>query len=149
MLDEMALRRSDFLPGVRIRLADGQEWTLPGAPSGDPGPEAGGPEPDALGADYAGIVAAILEAENEAERRRAELALGIALLARNYRLAPSDFRAVLGACSGMSAAANVGLALHAVAREHVECLRPPSVHRHPGSDSILRPRRLCGLLRSR
>src|SRR5688572_24493754 len=66
MLDEPTRRRPDFLPGGPIRLADGQDWTFPA-----PGEAAD------FGPDYAALVAAIDEAEDPAERLRAELALAI------------------------------------------------------------------------
>ncbi|MBV8608013.1 MAG: hypothetical protein JO034_11220, partial [Singulisphaera sp.] len=61
MLDEQARRRSTFSEGTTIRLADGQFWSLPGRRSDHSDPE------------YDATFVAIFEAEDVAERLRAEL----------------------------------------------------------------------------
>src|SRR5262245_36529215 len=95
MRDENALRRPDFLGGIPIRFADDQAWTLPEPPPGAPGEKRFLDNGTGLGPDYEAAVAAVLEAEDEPERLRAELALTILLLGRNYNLAPEDFQALL------------------------------------------------------
>src|SRR4051794_40414025 len=105
MTDEWCLRRPDFLPGTQVRLGGGQEWTLPDPPA-RPAVNASGPaDPwrggcDSIGTDYEATVAAILDAEDEAGRLLAELALAICLLGRNYTLTPADYREILGGESG-------------------------------------------------
>ncbi len=84
MVDEQARRRSIFNEGTRIRLADGQFWSLPGRWSDHADPE------------YDATFMAIFEAEDVAERLRAELALTILLLSRNYELTPEQFQELLG-----------------------------------------------------
>src|SRR4051794_33959106 len=107
MRDEEVLRRPDFLPGIPVRLADGQVWNLPKAPDRYPRVADGG----GLGRDYEATVAGVLDAEDEAERRRAELALAISLLARNYDLRPADYQEILGGESGGPASAALQRAL--------------------------------------
>ncbi|MBV8229777.1 MAG: hypothetical protein JO329_07325 [Planctomycetaceae bacterium] len=84
MVDEQARRRVTFNEGTRIRLADGQFWSLPGRWSDHADPE------------YDATFVAIFEAEDVAERLRAELALTILLLSRNYDLTPEQFQELLG-----------------------------------------------------
>jgi hypothetical protein len=127
MLDEKSLRRPDFLPGIPVLLADGQSWSLPPAPDrSDPGTAEGGPAAAAEGGapvlDDEATLTAILDAEDEAERLRAELALAIALLARNYHLTPADYQEILGGDSGSPVIATLQRTLHHVALEHVRPL---------------------------
>ena len=84
MLDEQARRRSTFSEGTTIRLADGQFWSLPGRRSDHSDPE------------YDATFVAIFEAEDVAERLRAELALTILLLSRNSDPTPEQFQEPLG-----------------------------------------------------
>jgi hypothetical protein len=123
MLDEESLRRPDFLPGIPVRMADGQLWSLPEAPDRYPRMAYGG----APRREYAATVAAVLDAEDEAERRRAELALTIALLARNYDLGPAEYQELLGGESGGPATATLQRAFHNVALEHMDSSRPRAV----------------------
>jgi hypothetical protein len=119
MLDEFTLRCQDFHPGSLIRLADGQRWTFPAAPGrvtpggAVPGGEAG------FGRDYAATVAAVREAEDEAELLRAELALAICLLGRNYDLTPAALFDLLGHAPGVPALTATQEAFHRVALDHV------------------------------
>src|SRR4051794_36061040 len=87
MLNERAVRRDDFLPGVPVLLANAQSWFFP--------LPAGGGTTATSDDDYRPLVGAVAESEDEAERLRAELALAIYLLARNYHLSPRDFRELL------------------------------------------------------
>lgn len=88
-LDEAALRRPDWLGGVPVTLADGQEWTLPRAATYF--------EPDAdddaevrqrwnLGEEYGALVQRLAEAQRPSDHVRAEIALARWLLTRNYAL---------------------------------------------------------------
>src|SRR5690242_10885161 len=84
MLDEKALRTTAFNEGLRLRLVDGQWWTLPSktALASDAGSGA--------------LFDEVLTAEDEPEQRRAELALTLFGLAHNYRLAPENYQQLLG-----------------------------------------------------
>jgi hypothetical protein len=107
MLDEPTRRRPDFLPGSPIRLADGQLWTFPA-----PAHEA------EFGPDYPAAIAAVDEAEDRAERLRAELALAILLLCRNYDLSPDALSGLLRYAPGNPALAQLQEAFGRLAREH-------------------------------
>jgi hypothetical protein len=74
-------RRSNFGAGVDVRLSDGWVWTLSMPSRSDP-------ECDAL-------IAAVIEAEDRSEILRAELALTIYLLDKNYDLKPEQFGSLL------------------------------------------------------
>jgi|GEM_PF-1389145 len=81
--DECSARRPAFVDGPRVRLADGRVWTLPHRDVSRDDPE------------YDALVAAVFEAEDEAEALRAGLALTIFLLDRNYDLGPDALSALL------------------------------------------------------
>lgn len=101
-LDEVARRRPDFAGGVPVRMADGREWTLAkplvtfGYSSGEMGFDV---FLEAPGAD--GYAEAIRELEEAGEAGdmarvvRAHLALGAALLRRNYTLSDHEVGALL------------------------------------------------------
>ena len=98
MRDEHARRRPTFCPGLDLRLADGQVWSLP-----LPGPvveeeaalEQGGLEAIWDNPSYTAIVRAGLEAEDQGELFRAKTALAIHLLHWNYDLDADDFEDLL------------------------------------------------------
>jgi hypothetical protein len=155
MLDEESLRRPDFLPGIPVRMADGQIWSLPKTPDRYPWMADGGApgridaasgvgsldaedeaeEGGGLGQVYTATVAAVLDAEDETERLRAELALAIALLARNYDLGPADYQELLDSESGSPVTVAMQRAFHTVALEHARSLSP-----HAGAEPACRPR---------
>lgn len=83
MSSSQATRRPGFTAGIGVRLSDGATWTLPVY-------EASGQD-----AEHAALIAAALEAEDEAEALRVELALLILLLSRNYDLAPDQLASLL------------------------------------------------------
>src|SRR4051794_16859975 len=83
MVDEQSLRRPTFVDGKRITLANGQAWSLPDHP------------PYKDDAEHLGVLRAVCDAEDDADRLRAELALTIFLLSKNYDLLPNDYRAIL------------------------------------------------------
>ena len=85
MVDELSSRRSRFQPGTPICLANGQEWTLPGPTADSEFAVEGGPE-----TEYLGLIHAIMEAEDQSDRRRAELVLVIFLIGLNYQLSSTD-----------------------------------------------------------
>jgi hypothetical protein len=105
-LDEAALRRPDFVEGVRVVLADSQSWSLrtpvvwfvphDASPSGFRSCTLLGPGDrfqDLLDARSAAM--AKPEAAAAAEIIGAELALGRELLLANYRLTPDQVAQVL------------------------------------------------------
>jgi hypothetical protein len=122
MLDEPSMRRADFLPGTPVRLADGGWWTIP---SPAPGSEAPAAPPIER---YEALLAAIDEAEDEPERTRAELALAIGLLARNYQLSPPSFRILLHWSADDAGGVEMQRMFRRVALEH---LAAPSSARMP------------------
>jgi len=65
-------------------MGDGQSWLFPHPPA--PGTDR----------EYDGLIRCLLEAEDAAEARRIELALGILLLSRNYDPQPSEYQAIFG-----------------------------------------------------
>jgi len=84
VVDELSTRRSRFQPGTPICLANDQEWTLP-APTADSEFAVESAE-----AEYLGLIHAVQEAEDQSERRLAELALAIFLIGLNYQLSSTD-----------------------------------------------------------
>lgn len=121
---ETRSRRDEFLGGLPVRLADGQEWAFAGPR------ELGAADP-ALRAEVMGLIAAIAEAQDEPERLRGELALGICLLAANYELSPADFIRLLDWAPGDPGKAAMQSAFRSLAGRHFEAsqlrkLSPPS-----------------------
>ncbi len=146
MRQEKTCRRPGFRPGRSIRLADGQFWTFPapveGGRTDDPGPVPA----------YRALLRACLEAEDEPEQRRAELALGIALLDCNYVLDSSDFSSLLEFPAGDPNAFSVQEGLACVAVEHLRAFRhrKASFSGEPGRAShgwglLVRPWRWFGV----
>lgn len=110
MRDEQELRRLEFRSGRRIRLADGQWWTFPG--------------PDAwCGSDRGALLRGVLEAEDDFERLRAELALAIRLLRLNYELEPADYGRLLSFAPNHPDRIPVQQAFHELAIDHVRAFR--------------------------
>jgi len=106
--------RSSFRQGRQIQLADGQSWIFPAPPKG--------PEWTAVpfGTEYKGIIQAILEAEDDSEQRRAELAFAIFLLGHNYRLSPADYERLLGSTPESPDSRDWQLAFHRIAQDHLD-----------------------------
>ena len=123
MLDELCLRRPDFLGGTPIRLADGQTWMfpVPVRPNADPVDSLAGAESAIalFGPDYLHTLRAVTEAQDEAERMMAELALAIELLARNYRLSPEMFRELLEGPQVDADILHMKNAFHSMATTHL------------------------------
>ena len=124
MRDEQAARRADFVEGASVRLADGQIWTLPERLAEAPDP------------DYDAILNAVFETENATDRLRAELALTIFLLGRNYHLTPDDFQAILGFGPDDPNLAETQRAIHAWAVEQVRSLHAPNPAIEPSSAGV-------------
>jgi hypothetical protein len=91
MVAETSRRRSRFQGEAWIRMADEQEWlfTVPQTPGVD--------------ADYDALVQGLLEAEDQSEARKFELAIAILLLSRNYQPSPCEYEEIL--CFGSADAA--------------------------------------------
>jgi hypothetical protein len=128
MLDQRALRRTDYREGTGIRLADGQQWIFPPPPSAE---EAAG-DPN-----YVPLLGAVLDAEDRADLLRTELILAIHLLARNYNLGAKEFRSLLAFPPGSPSLAASQEAFHELATQHLEALRAreevaPAAARPPG-----------------
>src|SRR5262245_29829521 len=83
MIEEPTSRRPEFSAGLRVRLADGREWSL--APLPEPGTD---PE-------FEELLHGIAEAEDSADRLRLELALTIEGLRRNYYMGSDELTALL------------------------------------------------------
>jgi hypothetical protein len=110
MVDEKALRRADFVEGRHILLANGQEWSFPDHP------------PHRDDAEHIALLRAIGESEDQADRLRAELALTILLLSRNYDLSPSDYQAILGFRPSDRSLAALQHAIHELVVEQLRTL---------------------------
>jgi len=94
MLDEQGARAPEFRVGRHIRLADGQRWMFPSppAPRGAPRETGASTSDTALtDAEYVSLIDAVESSEDEPDLKRAELALAIFLLSRNYDLNASEF----------------------------------------------------------
>jgi len=118
MVDERVKRRPGFTPGMPIRLADHQELWVPAL--GDMrGPDAGSDDPE-----YAYLVDAVADAEDAAELRRAELALGIYLIGRNYQFSSSEFAELLEVSPSSPRFEAVRAAFRSMADAHVPRQRP-------------------------
>jgi len=112
MVDEKALRLPTFVEGTRIGLANGQAWSLPDPPSYG--------EDD----EHQALLRVIVEAEDEPERLRAELALTIFLLSRNYHLTSTDYTELLDYAPGDPALGEMQAAVGELATGQSRTLRP-------------------------
>ncbi len=111
MIDEPSARRPGFVDGPRVRLADGQSWSLPLR------------EPVGLDPEYDALLALVLDAEDRAEGLRAELALTIFLLTRNYDLTPGSLDALLNIEPNDPALNELQRVVHQIACESIEWSR--------------------------
>jgi hypothetical protein len=134
MRDPVTCRRPEFRPGTALRLADGQTWILP-APLALEG--------DSLDSTLP-LVAAIAQADSRADLLRAELALGINLIAANYDLPPLILGALLDFPAGDPALAEFQTDLHQIAMDHLRAYRPAldPIASAPPAPRLPRPRHL-------
>jgi hypothetical protein len=114
---ETQFRRSDFLGGLAVRLADGRGWFFAG-----PGEISASGEP--LRAEVEALLTEIAEAEDEADRLRGELALAIRLLSLNYDLTPDDYSRLLACPAGQPGLSELQIAFRDLALRHAQGLRP-------------------------
>src|SRR4051794_3064968 len=126
MRDERKMRRPGFLDGPSIRLGDGQLWAFPSpdgiASASDHGAATRTASDAAVDLEFEATLRAVIEAEDEAEQLRAELALAIYLLSRNYDLGPADYRAILGPPSSQTLEA-MKQSFHQLAMDHIRSYR--------------------------
>jgi hypothetical protein len=135
---ERTRRRPRFRPGIGLRLADGQVWTfpMPGEPIGEAGPGPGDREATWNSRGYREILRAALDAEDEGESFRAELALAIHLLDWNYALDPDDFEELLDDVGDDRRRSDLSAALHTLALAHSGGIAPlAGAGRHPAPPS--------------
>jgi hypothetical protein len=121
MRDEHARRRPTFRPGLDLRLADGQVWSLPlpgPAGEGETAAERGGSGATWDDPRYRAIVRAGLEAEDEGDQFRAEMSLAIHLLHWNYNLDADDFEDLLDDHGEIRRRNDLSHAFHALGLAH-------------------------------
>jgi hypothetical protein len=155
MRDELAHRRPIFCPGIDLRLADGQVWSFPRPAElggeGEATLDQGGSEATWDDRSYRAIVRAALEAEDEGDLFRAEIALAIHLLHWNYTLDPDDFEDLLDDRGESRRRADLAHALSTIAQAHFRPFALPARGEpgrvfHPGQEtfsvcSAMKPRR--------
>ncbi|MFO0908517.1 MAG: hypothetical protein U0794_09170 [Isosphaeraceae bacterium] len=104
MTDHLATRPPRYAGGIPVRLADGRSWCLapPSALDGDP--------------QFDALLAGVEQADDQFERRRAELALAIFLLTRNYDLSAAELNSLLSFEHDAAGRDTFALSVHALAR---------------------------------
>ena len=113
VVDELSCRRSRFQSGNPICLANDQEWTFP-APRADSEFAVESAE-----AEYLGLIHAVQEAEDQSERRLAELALAIFLIGLNYELSSTDLANLFTFQPRSQELTNSQHAFESLARDHI------------------------------
>jgi len=151
VVDELNCRRSRFQSGNTICLANDQEWTFP-APRADSEFAVESAE-----AEYLGLIHAVQEAEDQSERRLAELALAIFLIELNYELSSTDLANLFTFQPRSQELTNSQHAFESLARDHILSLArrgklplpapSPSAERQPPGSRILAWLRSRGLMR--
>lgn len=100
MIFEPTRRRISFTEGVRVILADGQDWTLPfefsPAEPGTGGPRRGAGLAESPEPELRQLLREAWDAESEYEARHCDIALAIHLLRKNYDLGPDELQGLLG-----------------------------------------------------
>jgi len=147
VVDELSSRRSRFQPGNSICLANDQEWTFPAPTAGSEFAV------ESAEAEYLGLLQAVQEAEDQSERRLAELALAIFLIGLNYELSSTDLAHLFTFQPQSQELADSQHAFEALAGEHIlaqaRCGEPPLAVPCPSAASRLPGRRALAWLRSR
>ncbi len=119
-IDEASARRPGFVAGPTVRLSDGSEWSLPLR------------EPSGVDLEYDGLLRMVAESSHPDETLRAELALTIFLLTRNYDLTAQSLGRLLRFAPGDPALIVLQRDVHAIARESLRRVQagataPPTV----------------------
>jgi hypothetical protein len=147
VVDELGSRRSRFQPGTPICLANGQEWTFP-APTADSEFAV-----EAAETEYLGLIHAIMEAEDQSDRRRAELALAIFLIGLNYQLSSTELANLFTFQPRSRELADSQHAFESLARDHILSLvkrgKLPLQAPSPGTQRRSSGRRVLAWLRTR
>ncbi len=147
VVDELRSRRSRVQPGNSICLANDQEWTFPAPTAGSEFAV------ESAEAEYLGLLQAVQEAEDQCERRLAELALAIFLIGLNYELSSADLAHLFTFQPQSRALADSQRAFETLAREHIlalaGCGEPPLPVPSPGVDRRPPGRRALAWLRNR
>jgi hypothetical protein len=115
MVNERSSRRSAFQDGRKIRLANGQMWTFVAPPSAEQWKHGSSAD------EFKGLMQAIMAAENDSERRLAELAFAIFLLNQNYCLSPTDYEQLLDYPAGSPESSDWERSLHQLVQDHLHC----------------------------
>ena len=116
MVDELSSRRSSIQAGNLISLANDQEWTFP-APTADSEFAV-----EAAGTEYLGLIRAIMEAEDQSDRRLAELAMAIFLVGLNYQLNSTELANLFTFQPRSQELADSQHAFESLARDHIHSL---------------------------
>ena len=116
MVNEQSSRRAQFRPGNPICLANDQEWTFP-APTADSEFAVESAE-----AEYLGLIHAVQEAEDQSERRLAELALAIFLIGLNYQLSSTELANLFTFQPRSQELADSQHAFESLTRDHIHSL---------------------------
>jgi hypothetical protein len=127
MVAEKVRRRSQFEGGVWIKMADGQEWLF-----GDP--PAQGVDPD-----YDGLVQGLLEAEDQHEARKFELAIGMLLLSRNYQPSAREYEEIFSFSNGDAARSSAEEAISTLIGSDLDRKRRYAVTQPRSTPAALRP----------
>jgi hypothetical protein len=114
MLDERARRLPSFRQGTRIRLGDGQAWEFPGPPKGSDW------NLPPFGVEYRDLINAILESQDAAENRLAQLAFAILLLGHNYQLSSAEYEQLLDASPESAQGSDWQIEFQHIAQAHVQ-----------------------------
>jgi hypothetical protein len=147
VVDELSSRRSRFQPGTPICLANNQEWTFP-ARSDDAEFAV-----EFAAAEYLELIHIVQEAEDQSERRLAELALAIFLISLNYELSSTDLANLFTFQPRSQELVASQHAFESLARDHILSLaRPGEPHQlvpSPGPERRRPGHRALAWLRSR
>ena len=126
MQEEQSLRRDDFGWGVPVRLADRQTWNFP-----TPHELIERDLPNDLASEYFALTRGVVEAESLMDLTRAELALALFLLRRNYELTPAVCFQVLGFAPNDPELRSMQQAVHVLAMDHVQACPTFQAARQP------------------